>query len=176
MELFDLASRLTHDQHAAVFRGLPSRLSSALADAKTAELVRPLLARGWRPGQIAARVGAAPAPADGADAIGGVHALLQMLQAEATPADRVARERAARVPVQPAPAAAAPEVKRRYVAQIRRQLGLTPHHSAEPPPQPVRRCVLCDQASGYFVTHEVRLCPACVQVLASGRARLVAAG
>ncbi len=173
MELFDLPSRLTRDQHAAVFGTLPSRLAAALADAATAELVRPLLARGWRPGQIASRVGAMPAPADG---VGGVQALLRALQAEATPAERAARNRAARGRAKPAAAPAAPEVKQRYVAQIRRELGLTSRRAPQAQPPRVRRCVLCEQDSGYFVTHEVRLCPACVQVLATGRARLVAAG
>ncbi len=75
-----------------------------------------------------------------------------------------------------AAAPAAPDVKQRYVAQIRRELGLTSRRAPLAQPPRVRRCVLCEKDSGYFVTHEVRLCPGCVQVLATGRARLVAAG
>jgi len=180
MELTDVGlfpdppRRLPRETHAAVFGALPSRLARALDEPRVAALVTNLLDRGWRSGQLADRVGACPAAADPAL---GVRVLLKALQDEPTPEQRAVAERARRAastPDRPAPASA--QVKARYLAQIRRELGL----AAAPPRAPAVRlrppCALCGGASGFFVTRQVRLCTSCVQLLERGQARLVAAG
>ena len=180
MELTDVGlfpdppRRLPRETHVAVFGALPSRLAQALDEPPVAALVTSLLDRGWRSGQLAARIGACPAAADPA---AGVRVLLEALQDEPTPEQRTAADRARRaVAATDRPAPASAQVKARYLAQIRRELGLT---SAPARPSAVRLrppCALCGEASGYFVTRQVRLCTSCVQVLESGQARLVAAG
>lgn len=180
MELTDVGlfpdppRRLPRETHAAVFGALSFRLARELDEPPVAALVTDLLRRGWRSAQLAARVGACPAAADPA---GGVRVLLQALQDEPTPEQRAAAERARRAasaPDRPAPASA--QVKARYLAQIRRELGLAPAPPRTPPVRLRPPCALCGGASGFFVTRQVRLCTSCVQVLEGGQARLVAAG
>ena len=168
------APRLSRELQAAVFGDLPSRLGHELDEPSTAVLVRSLLDCGWRPAQLAARVGGFPAAPDPSL---GVRGLLRSLQDEPSPAKRAAAERAQRAS-HPAerPAAASPEAQARYLAQIRRDLGLAPRPRPTPPARRRPPCALCGAESGFFVTHQVRLCLACVQVLQSGEARLVAAG
>lgn len=174
-ELFPApARRLSRELHAEVFGGLPSRLGHDLDEPAVTELVTGLLVRGWRPAQLADRVGALHACDDPALAVRG---LLRRLGEEPTPQERVEQDRSRRadqVPRRPPPAS--PEVKARYLAQIRSELGL-PTRPRPAPVAPSRPpCALCGGVSGYFVTHRVRLCESCVEVLESGQARLVAAG
>ena len=180
MELTDVGlfpdppRRLPRETHTAVFGALPTRLARELDKPAVAALVTKLLDRGWRSGQLAARVGGCPAAANPAL---GLRVLLTALQGEPTPEQRAAAERARRAASTPdPPAAASAQVKARYLAQIRRELGL----AAAPPRPPAVRlrppCALCGGASGFFVTRQVRLCTSCVQLLEGGHARLVAAG
>ena len=170
----DPPRRLPRETHAAVFGALPCRLAHELDEPSVAALVADLLGRGWRSGQLAARVGGCPAAADPAH---GVRALLQALQDEPTPEQRSAAERgrrAAAVPDRPVPASA--QVKARYLTQIRRELGLAPAPARTPTARLRPPCSLCGAESGFFVTRRVRLCTSCVRALELGQARLVAAG
>jgi hypothetical protein len=174
MELFDLppapTERLAPGLHQAVFGALPSRLAATLHTPEVGDLVLQLTDLGWRPGQIASRVGAAPA---GSDPVQTVTALLADLR-EQTPPDAVWRaERAARKsrPAEPAPAS--DDSRKAWIAQIRAELS----GPRTPRAQPVQRlrppCALCEGESHYFVTREVRLCEGCVVLLGTGAVRLV---
>ena len=176
MQLFDLPARLSRDAHAAVFGDLPSRLAHELDTPEVAAAVRPLLDRGWRPGQLASRVGVLPA---GPDPVRVVLDLLHSLAGASTPSQVWAAEQADRQALRSVTTVeqpASPESRERWIAQIRS--GLSGPRTTRPQPAGPRRpaCALCGQASTYFVTHGVRLCPPCVEVLASGSARLKQTG
>lgn len=176
MQLFDLPARLSPDVHRAVFGDLPTSLARALGSPEVASVVRSLLDAGWRPGQLASRVGVLPAAADPAAA---VLALLRSLGAGPTPDELWAAEREERQALRSRTAAespATPESRERWIAQIRSGLS----GPRLPRPQPVTcsrpACALCGQAGSLFVTHRVRLCHPCVEVLSSGSARFQEAG
>ena len=151
-------------------------MAHALDTPEVAAAVRPLLARGWRPAQLSARVGALPPPAG--DPAPAVVAFLGQLLARTCPQEdwereRLERARAAQARAEAAVPPASDEVRAHWVAQARRSLGL-PQRPRTPttPSSPVRRCATCSGAAEFFVTREVRLCGACVQLLGSGRAHL----
>lgn len=160
--------------HAAVFGELPSSLSRRLADPAVAAAVTALLEDGWRPGQLASRVGALPA---GADPEAGVLALLHGLREVQPPDLRWAEDRQARqVPARSPSSAgaeqpASPESREHWIREIRQQLG------AKRPPRPATAvrvrppCALCGAAGELFVTRAVRLCTGCVERLETGQLR-----
>lgn len=178
MELFDLpptpTEKLTPPLHRAVFGALPSTLAAALHTPEIGDLVLQLTDKGWRPGQIAARVGAHPS---GRDPVAEVEALLGQLL-EQVPPDAQWREEKARRSAQgtrePEPASDAS--REAWIAQIRTELG-TPAPRKAAPVRPLRpACALCEGESTYFVTKQVRLCEGCVVLLATGAVRLADVG
>ena len=174
--LFDPpAGRLGRRLHDEVFGALPSLTARALDDAQVAAAVRPLLERGWRPAQLAARVGALPAAED---PVAAVTAFLEQLLARDCPQQEWERERAARADAaathQSGPPPASAEVRAHWVAEARRALGV-PAHAPRRRPEPARPAPVCSSCGGegaFFVTREVRLCADCVALLSSGRAHL----
>lgn len=176
--LFDPpAGRLTRAQHEDLFGHLPWRDAQALHVPEVAAVVRPLLARGWRPAQLAARVGALPATAGPDATLAAVVAFLQVLLERDSPAAEHAAAKQARdqerhdrqAGEQPV---ASDEVKAHWVAHARRSLGLPPRPRSvqAAPAAPV--CASCPGEGSFFVTREVRLCGACVELLRTGRAHL----
>ena len=175
-ELFDLppqpGQRLDDETHRGVFGGLPARLAMALHTPEVGDLVLQLLDRGWRQGQLAARVGALPA---GPDPVGDVTTLLEGFLEQVPPDARwreEKREREAERRRAPFEQPASDASRQAWIAQIRGELG-----ARRPGPrEPVRRtrpaCSLCGRESTYFVTREVRLCDACVEQLSTGALQL----
>lgn len=177
MELFDLPlSALDAATHEAVFGELPSALAADLHTPEVGDLVLQLLDKGWRTGQVAARVGALPAERDPVAAVTALlHALLEQVPPDARwRAERAEREAARSAARFEQPASE--ESRQRWISQIRAELG----GPRREPRQPVTRskppCAVCGAESSYFVTREVRLCAPCVAVLGSGGARLSEAG
>ena len=180
MELFDLPpaprQRLDQETHDAVFGDLPSALAADLHTAEVGDLVLQLLDRGWRRGQLAARAGALPA---GRDPVADVAALLHGFLEQVPPDARWQAERDL-MRQQGSQAAfeepATDESRQRWIEQIRSELG-GPRRAPRGQVQRVRpACALCGEGSAYFVTHEVRLCDACVSLLGTGTAKLSEAG
>jgi hypothetical protein len=133
---------------------------------------------GWRPGQLASRLGAAPAQGSVEADAAHVRQLLRGLVGTEAPdhahARAVAereRERAARRGPRPATDA----VRERALARMRASVGGAPRRRVRPPPRARPSCALCDGEGSWFVTPEVHLCPQCVAVLATGEARLTVA-
>lgn len=166
------SARLSPRLHAETFGQLPTRLVRALDVPAVATAVRPLLQRGWRPAQLATRVGALPAPDDPVPA---VVALLQQLLERESPQQAWDRERAERkraADERDRPEVASPEVRDYWIAQARRALGVPASRRPPPRAQPRPLCACCSGPGAFFVTRDVRLCPACVGLLGSGRAQL----
>lgn len=177
MELFDLPpERLDTDTHDAVFGELPVLLAADLHTPEIGDLVLQLLDKGWRKGQLAARVGALPA---GRDPVADVQALLTGFLDQMPPDARWREEKAQRdlarsqaVFEEPA----SEESRQRWIQQIRAELG-GPRASTRKPLTRVRpACALCGEESDYFVTREVRLCDVCVGLLSAGNVKLPEAG
>jgi hypothetical protein len=177
MELFDLPpQRLDDVTHLAVFGDLPATLADDLHDGVIGDLVLQLLDKGWRQGQLAARVGAMPT---GRDPVTDVEALLRGFLEQVPPDARWREEKAQRDRLasdasfeQPA----SDESRQLWIQQIRTQLG-TPRSTARAQTRRVRpACALCNAESSYFVTKEVRLCDGCVALLGSGTVTLSEAG
>ena len=175
MELFDLPpQQLGQDTHLAVFGELPASLADALHTSETGDLVLQLLDRGWRKGQIAARVGDEPA---GRDPVATVNALLRRLLDEQPPDARWREEKAARDALKPLREEPASEESRQaWLAQIRADLGAVKGRTKAPVRRVRPACNLCGQESSYFVTKDVRLCDGCVVLLSTGAVRLSEAG
>jgi hypothetical protein len=177
MELFDLPpQRLDDATHLAVFGDLPATLADDLHDGVIGDLVLQLLDKGWRQGQLAARIGVMPS---GRDPVADVEALLRGFLEQVPPDARWRQEKAERDRAasdasfeQPA----SDENRQRWIQQIRAEIG-----SPRPPARKETRrsrpaCALCNAESSYFVTREVRLCDGCVALLGSGTATLSEAG
>jgi hypothetical protein len=170
MELFDLPpQRLDQDTHDAVFGELPVPLAHDLHTPEVGDLVLQLLDRGWRAGQVAARVGAMPA---GPDPVADVLGLLRGFLDQVPPDARWRQEKAERDELRRSQAAleqpASEESRQRWIQQIRSELG-GPRRTPRGPVQRVRPgCALCGADGVYFVTREVRLCTACVTLLGTG--------
>jgi hypothetical protein len=181
MELFDLPpQRLDAETHAAVFGELPSALAASLHTAEVGDLVLQLLDKGWRRGQLAARIGALPA---GRDPEADIHALVVGFLEQVPPDARWREEKAQRDRDRAAARSSAQveepaseQSRAAWIERIRTDLG-TPRSSQ---PKPVRRvrppCALCEAESSFFVTKEVRLCDGCVVLLSTGAVRLSEAG
>lgn len=161
--------------HSAVFGALPSATAHLLEDPDVAAAVRPLLARGWRPAQLAARVGALPAAADPVVAVIG---LLERLAQRSCPQqawdlERADREREARERRQDGHVAASDQARAHGLAQARSALGRPSHPQRQPPARPAAMCASCHGPGEFFVTRQVRLCASCVELLRSGEVHLV---
>lgn len=178
MELFDLPPqhRLDAATHAAVFGGLPSALAAGLHTDEVGDLVLQLLDRGWRAGQLAARIGALPA---GADPYSQVVDLLGGFLGQVPPDARWREEKAQRDAASSSAQVEQPaseESRQAWIDQIRTGLG-APRPPAREPLRRVRpACALCGAESSFFVTREVRLCDGCVVLLSTGAVRLAEAG
>ena len=170
MELFDLPpERLDTDTHDAVFGELPVLLAADLRTPEIGDLVLQLLDKGWRKGQLAARVGALPA---GRDPLTGF--------LDQVPPDARWREEKAQRDLARSQAAseepASEESRQRWIQQIRAELGGPRVSTRKPLTRARPACALCGEESDYFVTREVRLCEVCVGLLSSGNVTLPEAG
>lgn len=166
--------RLGGRLHEQVFGVLPAATARALDTSAVAAAVRPLLACGWRPAQLAARVGALPV-SEAPEAA--VVAFLQQLADRESPRQAWDREWAERGRVragraEEAARAASEASRAHWVAEARRGLGLPPPTRRAVAPRVLPRCSGCGSDGEFFVTRQVRLCTACVALLASGQARL----
>jgi len=167
----------TSPVHADVFSHLPTLLMRELDAPDVAELLDRLLAAGWRAGQLRHRVGAAPAQGSvAADAVS-LRELLEQLLAVPSPDAVRAQEVAAaqesrRWQQRTAPRPASPRVRQARLTEIRAGLKGARAPRRAPAPRLRRACNLCPAEGAYFVTREVHLCRRCVEVLASGSARL----
>ena len=160
-----------------VLEQLPGRLARALDTAEVAELVDGLVVAGWRPGQVAHRVGAEPAQGSVERDAEHVVEVLRALAGQTPPdvehaAERQQRERARRS----GPPPASPEVRDAAIASIRAGLKGVPASRPAPPRRTRPACSSCGGEGSFFVTRQVHLCPRCVALLAAGEARLSAAG
>ncbi|MCU1622227.1 MAG: hypothetical protein JWL79_1072 [Frankiales bacterium] len=176
MELFDLppqqGQRLEAETHHGVFGGLPARLSAALHTPEIGDLVLQLLDRGWRQGQLAARIGALPS---GADPIADIRALLEGFLEQVPPDARWREEKRERAQLKASAAIEQPateESRQAWLARIRDDLGVRRSAPREPARRTRPACALCGQESSYFVTREVRLCDGCVEQLTTGALQL----
>lgn len=177
-QLGDPLFEVPHDRlgarlHEEVFGQLPAGTARALDLPEVAAAVRPLLAAGWRPAQLAARVGALPA----GDPVPVVLAFLQQLRERDSPQRQWEREQAEREREQTARReqagrAASEESRARWAAEARAALGLPPRPRAVPPSRPTASCASCGGRADFFVTRQVRLCECCVQALGSGSVQL----
>ena len=168
MELFDLPlQRLDAATHAAVFGDLPAALAADLHSPEVGDLVLQLLDKGWRSGQLSARIGALPA---GRDPVADVGALLRGFLPQVPPDARWRAEKAQRDHARSSAAFEEPaseQSRQRWIQQIRADLG-TVKRAPTPPTRRVRpSCALCEAESDYFVTRAVRLGGACVAMLAA---------
>jgi hypothetical protein len=166
---------------ADVVASLPALLVRGLDAEQAARDVEALVAAGWRTGQLRSRIGAEPSQGSPDRDADHVLAVLRALRDETPPDVAHARELARRRREQEderarAPQPASPEVRRRSVERIRTELGLVTSGRAAPEPRTRPRCSLCDGEGSFFVSREVHLCARCVAVLATGEARLAAAG
>lgn len=162
---------------ADVVHDLPAVLVRALDTAQAGREVDALVAAGWRPGQLGARIGAEPAQGSPQRDADHVLEVLRRLRGETPPdvahARELERRRQAREDRQAqTPRPASPEVRRHSAERIRSELGLVPRRPAEREPRTRPECSLCGGEGSFFVSREVHLCPRCVAVLATGEARL----
>jgi hypothetical protein len=172
----------TSSPHCAeVFGQLPSLLVRALDTDEVASVVVDLVAAGWRTGQLRHRVGGEPSQGSvDRDAAHLLH-VLRELRGQPCP-DAVhareveLREQARRWEQESAPPPASEQVRAAHVARIRAQLKGVPRRRREREPRTRAGCSLCAGEGTYFVTREVHLCKRCVDVLATGRARISATG
>lgn len=168
MELFDLPLQpLDAATHAAVFGDLPAGLAADLHSPEVGDLVLQLLDKGWRSGQLSARIGALPA---GRDPVAEVGALLRGFLPQVPPDARWREQKAQRDHARSSATFEQPateQSRQRWIQQIRADLG-TVKRAPKPPTRRIRPCcALCEAESDYFVTREVRLCSACVAMLAA---------
>lgn len=175
-ELFDLPTggvRLDRETHEGVFGELPSRLADELRTPEIGDLVLQLLDKGWRQGQLAARIGALPA---GNDPVGDITRLLEGFVDLVPPDARWREEKAERELLKRSSeqfeAPASEESRQAWLTQIRSDLGTRQGPRREPPRRTRPACNLCGQESAYFVTKDVRLCDGCVEQMSTGALQL----
>lgn len=163
--------------HPDVFSHLPALLMRELDKPAVAAVLDELVAAGWRPGQLRHRVGAAPAQGSVERDAAHLLELLQGLRGSPCPDALHARELEARSArdrweAESAIPVASPEVRAARLAEICSALKGAPRRRAAPEPRTRPACSLCAGEGAYFVTRDVHLCKRCVDVLASGSARL----
>ena len=173
--------RTTSPHHTDVFSHLPALLMRALDTAEVSAVLDELVAAGWRPGQLRHRVGAEPAQGSVDKDAAHLLELLRGLRGQTCPDELHARERAEREQrrrweQEQAPPVASPEVREARLAEIRAGLKGLPRRRPEREPRTRPDCALCPAESAFFVTRDVHLCARCVEVLASGQARLSRTG
>ena len=163
----------------AVLQPLPAALVRELDTAEVAERVDALVAAGWRPGQLAHRLAGQPAQGSVERDAALLRALLQALGEQVPPDVAHAREleerRRARAR-EPRHAPATPMVRERALTEIRAQLKGLPARRRDVAPRVRPACCLCGGEGRFYVTRDVHLCPRCVEVLATGEARLTVCG
>ncbi len=170
--------RRTSPHHTDVFSHLPALLMRALDTEPVAEVLDELVGAGWRPGQLRYRVGAEPSHGSVERDAEHLLEVLRGLRAQTCPdllhaAELEQRDRQRRWEQQTAPRPASPAVQQAYLDQIRSTLPAgTPRRRAEPAPRTRPACSLCSGEGSFFVTRDVHLCKRCVDVLATGEARL----
>lgn len=167
--------------HSDVFSHLPVLLMREMATAPVAALLEQLIAAGWRPGQLRHRVGAAPSQGSVERDAAALVALLTVLTNEPAPdaehaATRRERAQAREQEAAQAPVPATPEAQQQHLAQMRAALGVPPRRPVAPEPRTRPACSLCAGEGAFFVTHDVHLCRRCVEVMATGEARLSRTG
>jgi hypothetical protein len=169
--------RTTSPHHADVFSHLPALLMRELDNEAVAQVLDVLVSNGWRPGQLRHRVGAEPAQGSVERDAAHLLELLTSLTAQTCPDVLHAREQEERARQrewerQNAPQPASPEVRQARIEEIRKGLKGVPRKRPEPEPRTRPACSLCQGEGAYFVTRDVHLCKRCVDVLATGQARL----
>ena len=169
--------RRTSPHHTDVFSHLPALLMRALDTEPVAEVLDELVAGGWRPGQLRHRVGAEPAQGSVDKDAQHLLEMLRGLRGQTCPDLEHARavrerEQARRWEQESSPLPASPEVRAAHLAQMRAAVPGVPRRRVQPEPRTRPSCSLCHGEGTYFVTREVHLCPRCVDVLATGQARL----
>jgi len=169
--------RTSSPHHTDVFSHLPSLLMRELDSEPVAEVLDELVRAGWRPGQLRHRVGAEPAQGSVEKDAAHLLQLLRGLTEQTCPdaqheRDRLERERQRQWEREQAPEPATPEVRQARIEEIRAGLKGVPRRRAEPEPRTRPACNLCQGEGAYFVTRDVHLCKRCVDVLATGTARL----
>lgn len=170
--------RRTSPHHTDVFSHLPALLMRALDTEPVADVLDELVAAGWRPGQLRHRVGAEPAQGSVERDAEHLLEVLCALREQTCPdllhaAELEQREQRRRWAQETAPRPASPEVQQAYLDQIRSALPAGPRRRrAEPAPRTRPACSLCTGEGSFFVTRDVHLCKRCVDVLATGEARL----
>lgn len=173
--------RTTSPHHSDVFSHLPALLMRELDSAPVAEVLAELVGQGWRPGQLRHRVGAEPSQGSVEKDAAHLLALLCGLTTQTCPDLRYAeekqeRERQRQWEREQAPPPATPEVRQACLEEIRTGLKGVPRRRPEPEPRTRPACSLCAGEGAYFVTRDVHLCKRCVDVLATGQARLTQTG
>lgn len=143
-----------------------------------ADLLERLLSAGWRAGQLRHRVGAEPSQGSVEGDAVHLQALLERLLEQECPDARHARERAEQQAQRAheqaqAPRPADPEVRERWISEIRTSLKSTPPRRRSEHQVRVRAdCALCSAESTFFVRRDVHLCRRCVDLLATGEVQL----
>lgn len=156
-----------------VFGSLRVAVVRELESPEVARLLRELVVRGWRPRQLAERVGALPVQATSALDAEVVREALRRLLDEDSPqvqydAELVRRDRAREEAERDAPVVAAPEERARWIDTIRSGLkGNRTRVSFGPPVRLRPDCALCSAESEFFVRRDVHLCKRCVDLLAT---------
>ena len=169
--------RTSSPHHADVFSHLPALLMRELDSEPVAAVLDELVRAGWRPGQLRHRVGAEPAQGSVEKDAAHLLALLRGLTGQTCPdalheQEKQERARQRQWEREQAPEPASPEVRQARIEQIRAGLKGVPRRRPEPEPRTRPSCSLCAGEGAYFVTRDVHLCKRCVDVLATGQARL----
>ena len=160
-----------------VFGSLRVAVVRELESPEVARLLRELVVRGWRPRQLADRVGALPVqPTSALDAEVVREALRRLLDEESPQqqydAEVARREQDREQARREAPVVAAPEERTRWIEAIRTGLKGSRTRAAFGPPVRLRPdCALCSAESQFFVRRDVHLCKRCVDLLAAGEVR-----
>ena len=173
--------RTSSPHHTDVFSHLPALLMRELDSEPVAEVLDVLVEAGWRVGQLRHRVGAEPAQGSVEKDAAHLLQLLRGLTQQTCPDVQHAREQAERARQrqwerEQAPPPASPEVRQARIEEIRKGLKGVPRRRPEPEPRTRPACSLCAGEGAYFVTRDVHLCRRCVDVLATGQARLTETG
>ncbi|MCW2681173.1 MAG: hypothetical protein JWM62_2574 [Frankiales bacterium] len=173
--------RTTSPHHADVFSHLPALLMRELDSEPVAAVLDELVQAGWRAGQLRHRVGAEPAQGSVEKDAAHLLQLLQGLRTQTCPdvqheLTKQERARQRQWEAEQAPPPASPEVRQARIEQIRAGLKGVPRRRPEPEPRTRPACSVCAGEGAYYVTRDVHLCRRCVDVLATGQARLTQTG